>query len=90
MHGIIAIFMVVGPTERPALEVSPVPELWVIAHVGSPLIEEASRAAPVIPRKDTEPNVVSAVVISPCLTTGSTRQQVSFGQRLAIDACRIR
>ena len=52
--GIIALFMLVGLTKRPGLEVSSMPELGVIADLGSPLIKDVSRAAPAIPGKDTE------------------------------------
>ena len=50
--GIIALLMLVGITKRPSLKVSPVPELWVIADLRSPLTKEVSLAAP--KRGDTE------------------------------------
>jgi hypothetical protein len=89
--GIIALFMPVGLTKRPGLEVSSVLELGVIPDLGSPLIKkEVSRAAA---RKYQETpwntNAVSAIVISSCLATRSTPQQVSLERRLAVDACQV-
>ena len=39
--GIIALFMLIGLTKRPGLEVSSVPELEIIADLRSPLIKES-------------------------------------------------
>jgi hypothetical protein len=39
--GFIALFMLIGLTKHPGLEVSSVPELGIIADLGSPLIKES-------------------------------------------------
>jgi hypothetical protein len=54
--GIIALFMPVGLTKRPGLEVSSVLELGVIPDLGSPLIKKESKSgsSPQIPGKTVE------------------------------------
>ena len=46
--------MLLGLTKRPGLEVSSVPELGIIADLGSPLIKESRSAVPDTSREDTE------------------------------------
>jgi hypothetical protein len=50
--GIIALFMLVGLTKRPGLEVSSVPELGVIPDLGSPLRRRGKSGSARNTRKD--------------------------------------